>query len=808
MTNSENEKLALELARAETEKEVIDILNRTGYWDDDSAWREYGTTSTNFSTISTQQGNADSALVEKLVNSVDAVLMRECLKDEVDPSSASAPQSIPEAQDKFFGIYGGKLSNIDKRQRTSLAENIYLVATGSKTNPSLSVIDKGEGQSPKRMPETILSLTKDNKVKIPFVQGKFGMGGTGVLRFCSKGNSVYLIISKRNFDIDVKTDEKIYGGNDETRDSWGVTVVRREDPKPGERSSHYTYLAPKGEILAFNADELPLLPGPYPDALHAPLKFGTFIKLYEYDIGPGLLSIIRLKLYYRLALLLPDVALPIRISERRRGYEDHKTYDTTLSGLSVRLDEDRADDLEPEFATPGTGEMTIKGEKLSYSIYVFKKDKSKNYTNGAKGDGIIFSVNGQTHGSISKDFFARKAVGKSYLSKDILVIVDCSKISNRSQEVLFMASRDRLVKGDLYYSIEGELEYILKNHEGLKELENRRRQEAIAGKLKDSKPMTDVLKDIFNKSPTLASIFQHGVRIRNPFKMEGVDSQEKFVGEPFPNFFKPEKEHTADNPKSCPINQERFYIKYETDAVNDYFKRDKDPGTLTITLNGYELKDFSENLWNGRANIAINMPKDAKVGDNFCFKTKVDDVDRAEPFINEFHILIAEGYKPDSSGGGKRNEPPGTEKGNKRKRESRLALPNTFDIEQGDWDNDEYKDFNFDQYSALKIRGTGDENGYDFYINVDNVHLKTEMKGTKTDPKILTARYRYGLVLLGMSILNFEKNRQENQTEGEDNASDETELPMDNDQIARLTEAISPILLPMIAHLGSSELDD
>ena len=544
------------------------------------------------------------------------------------------------------------MSNIDNRERTSLAENIYLVATGSKTNPSLSVIDKGEGQSPKRMPETILSLTKDNKVKIPFVQGKFGMGGTGVLRFCSEGNSVYLIISKRNLDIDVKTDEKIYGGDDETRDSWGVTVVRREDPKHGERSSHYTYLAPNREILAFNADELPLLPGPYPNALHAPLKFGTFIKLYEYDIGPGLRSVIMLNLYYRLALLLPDVALPIRISERRRDYAKHKTYDMTLAGLSVRLDEDRAGNLEPEFATPGTGKMTINGEKLSYSIYVFKKDKSKNYT--TKGDGVVFQVNGQTHGSISKDFFGRKTVGKSYLSKDILVIVDCSNISLRSQEVLFMASRDRLVKGDFYYSIEGELENILKNHEGLRELENRRRQEALEGRLEDSKPMIDVLEDIFNKSPTLSRIFQPGKRLPNPFKMENVGSGEKFVGRPFPTYFELEREHTADNPKLCPINQERFYVKYETDAVNDYFKRDKDPGALTITLNGYELQDFSENLWNGRANIAINMPKDVKVGTKFCFKTKVDDLNRAEPFTSEFHILIAEGYKTDSSGGGEK----------------------------------------------------------------------------------------------------------------------------------------------------------
>ena len=40
----------------------------------------------------------------------------------------------------------------------------------------------GEGQTPERMPDTFLSLTKSNKLRIPFVQGKFNMGGTGRLR--------------------------------------------------------------------------------------------------------------------------------------------------------------------------------------------------------------------------------------------------------------------------------------------------------------------------------------------------------------------------------------------------------------------------------------------------------------------------------------------------------------------------------------------------------------------------------------------------------------------------------------------------
>ena len=140
-------------------------------------------------------------MTEKIINSVDAVLMKECLTRGIDPKSEFAPKSIAEAQKKFFDIREGKLSNIDAKHRSLIAKNIMLVASGHKTNPSYAIIDKGEGQTPKQMPDTLLSLVKSNKTRIQFVQGKYGMGGSGVLRFCSRKHNLQLIISKRNLDI-------------------------------------------------------------------------------------------------------------------------------------------------------------------------------------------------------------------------------------------------------------------------------------------------------------------------------------------------------------------------------------------------------------------------------------------------------------------------------------------------------------------------------------------------------------------------------------------------------------------------------
>ena len=133
-----------------------------------------------------------------------------------------------------------------------------------------------------------------------------------------------------------------------------------------------------------------MLPGGYPDANVNPLQWGTFIKLYEYQIGAGLKTNILFDLYNRLSLLMPSLALPIRLYERRKGYSGH-TFETTLSGLTVRLDEDKRENLEVGF--PTSANITIDGQKLEVSIFAFKRKQREKY---AKSEGIIFSINGQT----------------------------------------------------------------------------------------------------------------------------------------------------------------------------------------------------------------------------------------------------------------------------------------------------------------------------------------------------------------------------------------------------------------------------
>ena len=770
--------LCLNLAYCESEKEVIKLLKNEGFWDNKTVWRYYGDNENNFATIGKQQSRPEAAIVEKLINSVDAVLLSECLGKGVNPESPEAPQSITKALETYFNIYSGKLSNISPTERKNLGERINFVSSGQKSKPCYTIIDKGEGQTPLKMPYTLLSIGKSNKLRIPFVQGKFNMGGTGVLQFCGL-NNLQLIITKR--DPNIVKHESV----DASSSNWGFTVVRREYPKEGVRSSFYRYLAPNNEVLSFPAEDLPLLPSSYPNPFGNHLVHGTFIKLFEYQMT-GLYAPIYFDLYYRLSLLMPNIALPIRLYERRKGYKA-ASFEQTLAGLSVRLDDGKNKIIEPGF--PTTSSLSILSQNLKASIYLFKRGKATNYT---KSEGIIFTINGQTHANLSKQYFTRKRVGMSYLADSLLVIVDCSELNLDSRENLFMNSRDRLRSSEMKASLEKSLEDLIRNNQGLKEFREKRRREDIENKLEDSKPLAEVLETILKKSPTLSKLFIKGIRLPNPFKVIKAKAQKEYTGKKYPTYFKLTKEYKKANPKHCPINS-KFRLQYKTDAVNDYFDRDSDSGRFILndSDNVITNSNFSINLWNGLANLNVELPLGVKVGDKLEFQSVVNDINRIDPFEEVFYVVVGEKTTSKPSPSGKRKPPSTNEKGDDVEKQSYLELPNVVEVYKENWDN-----HNFNRDSALRVIDSG-ENGNDFFINMENIHLLTEKKAnTKLNSKLLDARYKYGMVLLGIALLKDVEESNENEEESV------------YSKITYLTKAVSPILLPLISGLGDLQEDD
>src|SRR5215467_2685498 len=136
-TEKEIKELCLALMKADSEAEVIELLDAFGVWQDQNCWRFYSDYENNYNSIGNQQSRPDAALIEKLVNAVDARLMNECLARGIDPESAAAPQSIREAVARFFddrsdssGPTAGLITEWSNTKRTEVAKGATLAATG------------------------------------------------------------------------------------------------------------------------------------------------------------------------------------------------------------------------------------------------------------------------------------------------------------------------------------------------------------------------------------------------------------------------------------------------------------------------------------------------------------------------------------------------------------------------------------------------------------------------------------------------------------------------------------------------------
>ena len=789
---SSNEQLCLDLLRADTEEQVIGLLRQHGYWDDPQVWRPFGDREDNFSTIGNQSRSADGALVEKLVNSVDAVLMGECWSAGIRPNSPEAPQTIPEAVAEFFfddrsrADTLGHVSYWSNAKRRELSQRITLAATGSRSNPSFTIVDNGEGQTPDSMPETLLSIDKQNKIDIHFVQGKFNMGGTGALRFCGRHN-LQLVISRRNPAIRSKEED------DESSNQWGFTVVRRNDPTRTKRVSTYTYLAPtSGGILRFDADTLPLFPDGN-DAYVRASEWGSAIKLYEYNLTARSHILRRDGLLYRLDILLPQIALPVRLHECRNYQGHYGSFSTTLNGLSVRLSDDRRQNLEEGF--PTSSAFTINGEPMTAEVYAFKRGRAETYR---KGEGIIFPVNGQTHGTLRRQFFARHSVGMSRLEDSILVVVGCSEIDGRRREDLFMNSRDRMEEGVFLRAIEEELESILKEHPSLRELRERRRHEDVASRLEDSKPFREVLQAILKKSPSLASLLGGTGPLSDPFKSRAVQSRNGFTAKQYPTIFRFKDMDYGRELKRTTAANMRSRIVFETDVVSNYFTRGQYPGrhelrSLHQNALGDSLPDYRLNLDSGIATLNLTLPKGAKIAESFSYEFVVHDETLVEPFVNPFTVSV--GPPQNSTGGNshRRKRSDGKDKGENENHQG-LAIPNPVLVFEQDWPK-----HNFDKYSALRVihdpsDDEDDSGSYTYYINMDNIYLNTELKATKDSLDIVKSRWQFGMVLIGMALLKVQREPEIGDSEGIEETLGE--------RILNTTSAVAPVLLPLIEHLG------
>lgn len=320
MDYNENKVIFKKILSASNSEEIEAIIKSEDFFQR-VEWVPYGNNANNAGQIDQMQ-EPENALVEKISNSIDSILMRKCLEEGIDPRDKErAPKSMPEAINRYFG---GKDKIREKRSEIA-KELLWLTAEGKRERPTITVIDKGEGQTPENIKETILSLNKEIKEKIRFVYGTYNKGGASALGFAGPNkydfNYLQLVVCRR-----AQTIKENKENDNDTH--FGFTVVRK-------RFDSLSYKWTYEFFVEVSTKRMYSIPYEGPIEING-YKFseGCIIKLYDYQLKvPG--NIVFRGLNELIEKKIPDAPLPIYLFELR-DYKGDRDY--TIFGLREKLD--------------------------------------------------------------------------------------------------------------------------------------------------------------------------------------------------------------------------------------------------------------------------------------------------------------------------------------------------------------------------------------------------------------------------------------------------------------------------------------
>ena len=126
----------------------------------------------------------------------------------------------------------------------------------------------------------------------------------------------------------------------------------------------------------------------------------------------------------------------------------------------------------------------------------------------------------------------------------------------------------------------------------------------------------------------------------------------------------------------------------------------------------------------------------------------------------------------------------------------------------------------FDAQTALRIKhaganeGNGPVNGepkdvYDFFVNIDNAHLKAFLKfeSPPDGADLVRAQFKYGLVLLGLALIQQAGDRN-GRPEFRDSSGMVADVAAIEDNVDAFSRAAAAVLLPVIRSLGDLDIAD
>jgi hypothetical protein len=735
MSNITNKELFLALYFCPTEEKVDEILSMYPEKFVDENWSPLGGNENMFGIVRNQQSSPIAALVEKVTNSIDAILTKKCLEKNIDPNSTSAPQSMDEAIKIFYPDY----KNWDlKQNRRKQSEDIQILADGPPKNTSVIIYDNGEGQHPNQFENSFLSLVRGNKINIQFVQGKYNMGGSGALVFCGKKR--YQLIASKRFDN---------SGN------FGFTLIRQRrisESGPNRRSSHFEFLKINNEIPNFPINELDLkLSG-------RNFTTGTVIKMYSYQFPTGYSGFAQ-DLNQSLNEFLFEPVLPLLTVDNKERYPNNKVLELDLFGLKRRLEDSQSEYIDTYFSEEYVDELF---GKAKVTCYVFKPKTEKHDLKKSKeiirnrffrnNMSVMFSVNGQVHGNYTSEFITRTL--KFNLLKDYLLIhVDCTEMNPDYREELFMASRDRLKQGEEANALRDYLGKKLRKSD-LDEI-NRRRKETIGLESEDTSELIKSFAKNLPKDSELFKLLQNTLKLEDkkeevkkntPSPSKPKQEQKPFLPQRFPTKFDLFNKKDGINIVSLPKNGEKI-IKFDTDVDNDYFDRSDEPGELQLSVlkvkrdkkeggdqagNNKEISGLLNIVKSspnrGTIRITLEPTEDIQVGDEIEIKASLT----APGEVFEEIILVKITDK----------EAPKEAVPQEEEDLDQIGLPKLQKVYEKDWEALQAKGIDMDRKTVMHPSSEGDKLE-EIFINLDSHVFLSHRSKLKNENQIVTAQRKY-----------------------------------------------------------------
>jgi hypothetical protein len=731
---SEQKNLFLSLYLAPTEDEVSEIINSNPEIFINDNWFPFGGDQKFFGIIRGQQSSPIAAIVEKVTNSIDAILIRKCIESGIDPKTSLAPRTMYEALNRFFPNHPSwDLSNFRSQQ----SEEIQIIADGPPKNTSVIIYDNGEGQHPENFETTFLSLVRGNKLDIHFVQGKYNMGGSGALVFCGKNR--YQLIGSKRFD---NTGE------------FGFTICRQRkigNESDQRRFSYFEYLKINNKIPSFDISEIDL------KLLNRKFKTGTVIKLYSYQFPSGYSGFAQ-DLNQSLNEYLFEPILPIYTVDKIERYPNNRVLKLDLFGLKRRLEEDKKQYVDTSFSEEYIDEVF---GKAKVTCYIFKpKLEDRNVKDSKKiiGDrffrnnmSVLFSVNGQVQGSYTSEFITRTL--KFNLLKDYLLIhCDCTDMNVDFREELFMSDRERLKGGEDSTRLRDYLGKRLRRSK-LDEI-NRHRKESISLESEDT---TELIKSFVKNLPKESELFkllQNTLKLEEKKDNKSSDNKQKIKPQKedtpinlnrFPTLFKLQSQDGKDKVINLPINGEKT-IKFNTDVEDDYFDRIDEPGELQLALlkikrndlfdgdKGGSKEEISQYLNvvksspnKGIIRLTLNPTHELKVNDEIELKASLI----APNDLNE--ILLVRIVQP---------EAPKVKAPLAEDDLDNVGLPELKRVTKADWQTLEEHGISMNHDTVLYPVGVGDKLER-IYVNLDSKVFLNHRSKLKTEDQITVAEKRY-----------------------------------------------------------------